>query len=218
MVYFSVIISTNAAPQEVINCTAHEWNKASGTRLQIKDLQHVDSEMVVSLVKVSTTTSKDVILEELKRILKVVQARAEVYENIDPYKYDFSMESDVDLGKSLPAMNLCIQHAKLQGVGVSTFKMLKHHAQMVCQSWHLEVISKHVPKMKLLVQFAKETGVVEKLWGRQAHLAKSLTKKFHCKGSQETGRRGTVQHQLSSVYDGRGFRWDNFCGRGCRHH
>jgi hypothetical protein len=98
----------------------------------------VDSETVVSLFKVLTTTSKDVILAELKRIPKVVQERAEVDENNDPYKYNFSMESDVELGKSLPAMILHIQHAKLQGVDVCTFNKLKHHAQMAHQSWHLK--------------------------------------------------------------------------------
>jgi hypothetical protein len=54
------------------------------------------------------------------------------------------MESNVEFGESLPAMNLCIQHAKLQGFDISTcFTKLKHHTQMALWSWHLEVASKH---------------------------------------------------------------------------
>jgi hypothetical protein len=42
--------------------------------------------------------------------------------------------------ESLPAMNLHIQHAKLQGINVSTFDKLKHHAQqMAPQSRHLKL-------------------------------------------------------------------------------
>jgi hypothetical protein len=43
-VYFFMIIYLDIAHQKIIEHTAHEWNRASETNLQIKDLQHVDSE------------------------------------------------------------------------------------------------------------------------------------------------------------------------------
>ncbi len=44
-----------------------------GTRMNVKDLQDICTETVVSMYRVSTTTLKDVILGELKMILSKAQ-------------------------------------------------------------------------------------------------------------------------------------------------
>jgi hypothetical protein len=69
MVYFSMIVSTEVRPQELINRITHEWARAGGNRLQIKDLQTIESVMVVTFFCVSTMTPKAVILAELRMIL-----------------------------------------------------------------------------------------------------------------------------------------------------
>jgi hypothetical protein len=72
-VYFSMVVSTEVMPQEIINRVSHEWARLNGPRLQVKDLQSISSETVVSFFKVSTVTPKHVILAELKRILLKAQ-------------------------------------------------------------------------------------------------------------------------------------------------
>ncbi len=53
-VYFSMVVSSEVEPVEIIERVTHEWAGLNGTRLQVKDLQFVDSEMFVSIFKVST--------------------------------------------------------------------------------------------------------------------------------------------------------------------
>ena len=57
-VYFSMVVSSEVEPKEIIDRVMHEWARMNGTRLQVKDLQFVDSKMVISIFKVSTTTNK----------------------------------------------------------------------------------------------------------------------------------------------------------------
>ncbi len=127
-VYFSMVVSSGVPPQEIIDRTTHKWARANGTRLQIKDLQYIDSEMVVIVFKVSTQVPKPVILAEFKKILTSAQQMARD-DYMDKENYDFKMELDVAIGETLPPMNLQIQNAKLKGQDVSTFNMLSRQAQ-----------------------------------------------------------------------------------------
>jgi hypothetical protein len=90
-VYFPMIISSKVKPQEIIECTTHEWVCLSGTSLQIKDLQFIESKTVVTSFKVSTATPKDVILDKLSKILIAAQSLAEE-DNMDSKDYNFLMD------------------------------------------------------------------------------------------------------------------------------
>jgi hypothetical protein len=171
IVYFSMVVSSEVEPREIIDHVMHEWARLNGMHLQVKDLQFVDSETVVSIFKVSAGTKKEVFHAELKRVLHNAQAKASA-EYMDQEKIDFSMDIDVPIGESLPAFNLKIQNAKLKGQDVLTFNKLSNRAQFTCKSWHVEVASKYANGMKELVQYAKDLGCVSQLWGRHAHLSK----------------------------------------------
>jgi hypothetical protein len=86
--------------------------------------------------------------------------------------WDFSMEINVTIGKTLPDMSLRVLTAKLRGEDLSTFNRLNNRVQYARKTWHLEVASKHATKMKGLVQMAKDYGIVEQFWGIHAHLSK----------------------------------------------
>jgi hypothetical protein len=165
-----MVISSEVEPNKIIKCTAHEWLRMNGVQLQIKDLQFMESETIVSICKVSKNTPKDVILKELEKILIMTQEKARD-DNMNLEDYDFSMDIDVDIGRTLPTMNLQVQIAKLKGQDVYTFNKLSNRAQYARKSWHLEVASKYTPKMKRLIQMAKEYGCVEHFWGVHAHLS-----------------------------------------------
>jgi hypothetical protein len=175
-VCFSMVVSSGVPPQEIIDRTTHEWARAKGTRLQSKDLQYIDSEMVVTVFKVSTQIPKPMNLAEFKKILTSAQQMArDGY--MDKENYDFTMELDVAIGETLPPMNLQIQNAKLKGQDVSTFNNLSHQAQYARKSWHLEVATKHAMKMKGLVQMAKEYRILEQYWGCHAHISEVTDRK-----------------------------------------
>ena len=79
-----------------------------------------------------------------------MQAKASV-KYMDQEKFNFSMDMNIPIGKSLPAFNLKIQNAKLKGQDVSTFSKLSNRAQFAHKSWHVEVASKYANGMKELV-------------------------------------------------------------------
>jgi hypothetical protein len=130
-----MVVTSKVEPREIIDRVTHEWARLNGMHLQVKDLQFVDSETDVSIFKVSTTTKKEVIHAELKRILHNAQAKASA-EYIDQEKFDFSMDIDIPIGKSLPAFNLKIQNAKLKGQDVLTFNKLSNRAQFAQELAH----------------------------------------------------------------------------------
>ncbi len=53
MVYFLIIVLSEVAPKEIIERTTHEWASLNGVRLQVKELQFVESETMVTFYKVS---------------------------------------------------------------------------------------------------------------------------------------------------------------------
>ncbi len=170
-VYFTMIVSLEVAPVDIIECTTHEWARLNGARLQVKELQSVKSKTVVTFYKVSKLTPKAVLLAELRKILLMAQERAKA-DDLEEELYDFSMDIDVAIGDSLPEMTLWVVQAKLKGEYVSTFNKLSNWAQFVHKIWHLEVASKYAMKMNGLVQMAKEYGCYGHCWGVHTHISK----------------------------------------------
>jgi hypothetical protein len=150
-----MVVSSEVQPQEIIDQVTHQWAHLNSTRLQIKDLQSIESERVVTFFKVSTMTPKEVILVELTKILLEAQRRASD-DLLDTSIYDFFMNDGIEIGQSLLSMNLYIQVAMLKGLPVNAYNKLSYHAQQAQRSWHLDVDSKYAVKMKGLVQCAKE--------------------------------------------------------------
>jgi hypothetical protein len=123
-----MVVSTEVMPQEIIDRFSHEWVRLNGSRLQVKYLQSISSETVVSFFKVSTVTPKYVILAKLKRILLEAQRRVQD-ELLDITTYDFTLDKGFLDGASLPETNLCVQNALLRGQEVTAFNKLSHWAQ-----------------------------------------------------------------------------------------
>ncbi len=125
MVYFSMIALSEMAPKDIIERTTHEWARLNGVRLQVKELQFVESETVMTFYKVLKLTPKTVLLAELKKILLMAQEQAregDLKEDL----YDFLMDIDVAIGETLPAMTLWVVQAKLKGEYMSTFNKLNN--------------------------------------------------------------------------------------------
>jgi hypothetical protein len=169
-VYFTMIVLSEVAPADIIERTTHERARLNGVRLQVKELQFVESETVVTFYKVSKLTPKAVLLAELRKMLLMAQEWAKA-DNLEEELYDFYMDIDVAIGDSLPEMTLRVVQAKLKREYVSTFTKLSNRAQFACKTWHLEVASKYAMKMKGLVQMAKEYGCFVHYWGVHVHIS-----------------------------------------------
>jgi hypothetical protein len=175
----------------------------NGQCIQIKELQDVASKTVVSFFKLSTETAKSVIIAEFKKILNKTHAIAAENDDNLRYRFDWSMEPNVPLGRELPIFTLQNQVTKLHGKDVSIFNKLSYHAQAARKSYHLEVALRHTSKMKKLVQYAKDAGIIKKYWGSHVHVSKvtytsssSLEAKRQCKVSQSH-----TNYQVSMVHE-----------------
>jgi hypothetical protein len=130
-----MVVSNEVMPQEIIDHVSHEWAHLNGSCLQVKDLQSISSEMVVSFFKVSTVTPKHVILAKLKRILLEAQKRVQD-DLLDITTYTFTLDKEILDGASLPEVNVCVQNALLRVQEVMAFNKLSHRAQQAHKSWH----------------------------------------------------------------------------------
>jgi hypothetical protein len=97
-VYFSMVVSTEVNPHELINCTSYEWACLNGTQLQVKDLKFIDSKTVVTFFKLSTSTPKAVILSKLKKILHNDAQVKACEDNLYFKLYDFSLDLNIPRG------------------------------------------------------------------------------------------------------------------------
>ena len=104
-VHFSMVLSTEVRPPEIINCILHEWAHLNGSHLQVKDLQSISIEMVITFFKMSTANPKYVILAELKRILLKVQRRVQD-DLLNTTMYNFMLNEGILDDASLPETNL----------------------------------------------------------------------------------------------------------------
>jgi hypothetical protein len=83
VVYFTMVIATDLDPHNVISRISHEWNHLGGTCLMIKDLQTIDSEVIVALFNVLTVNNKDTLKSELHKILVDAQERIQETDSLD---------------------------------------------------------------------------------------------------------------------------------------
>jgi hypothetical protein len=109
-VYFLMIVSSEVAPKDLIEHTTHEWARLISVRLQVKELQFVESETVVTFYKVSKLTPKNVLLAELKKILLMAQDRARE-DALEEDLYNFLMDIYVAIRETLPEMTLRVVQA-----------------------------------------------------------------------------------------------------------
>ncbi len=138
--------------------------------MNIKVLQDIFTEMVVSMFWVSTATKKECILGELKMILTKAQS---LTQEEDPTKFYFSIYPEVGENEMLPAINLHIQNAKLQGQDVSLFNKLSNRAQYACKSWHVEVAKKNCSRHERALSICKRLGHCGKILGQACTLHQS---------------------------------------------
>jgi hypothetical protein len=101
--------------------------------MNVKELQDICTETVVSMFRVSTATPKEVILGTLKMILSKAQALAQD-KTQDTSRFNFSIYLEVSKNETLPAINLRIKNAYLCGQVVSLFNKLGNRAQYACKS------------------------------------------------------------------------------------
>ncbi len=161
VVYFTMAITTDLEPHEVIARISHEWNRLGGTRLQVKELQTFESDMIAALFNILTVNRKDTLKSELHKILVDAQ---EWVQSVD--SMDFMWLFDMLLGDDpIPPFELRLQVPKLPGQDVSHFNKLPWLAQQNSKVYHVECDKRASSDLRRLIQYAKEFKMVRKMWG-----------------------------------------------------
>jgi hypothetical protein len=154
-----------------ISCLASS-TRISGVHLTIKDLQSFESKTVLSCFNMFTQTNKSVLHAELEDILTQAQARAQ---EIDPTEFWWSADETPE-NSSLPPIELRLQNPKLPGQDPSHYSKLSWRVQANRKVLHVECDKKFTSNIKRLMHYVKECGLVEKFWGRHAHISEVVDK------------------------------------------
>ncbi len=124
IIYFSMAIATNKEPEDLLARISHEWHWHGGIILKVKDLQSFESETILCLFNVFTTTNKKTVLTELCELLSKAQ---ELAQDIDPTKF-FWAAADLPRNSTLPALELCLMNPKTLGQDTSQHNKLSWRA------------------------------------------------------------------------------------------
>jgi hypothetical protein len=108
-VYFTMAVTTDEDPAEVMDRVRQEWGRIGGKMLRVKELQLFGSKTIISLFNISTQVLKKIILEEFRVILVAAQEEANEHEITD-YEWD---EWDLPRNSSIPVLELRLQNPKL---------------------------------------------------------------------------------------------------------
>jgi hypothetical protein len=172
IVYFSMAIATDDKPEDLLKRISHEWHRRGGIILKIKELQSFESETILCLFNVLTSTNKKTILTELRQILTKAQ---EMAQDIDAT--DFSWNGDsLPIHSSLPALELRLMNPKTPGQDTSQYQKLSWRAQANRKVYHVECDRCYATDIKRLMQFAKDSKLVMDMWGKHAHVSKVVDK------------------------------------------
>ncbi len=134
VVYFTFGIAANYSPKDIISRVIHEWHKMSGVCLQIKELQTFESETILSLFNIFTSTNKKILLAEIQEILTATQS---LIQEQDPTEFWWSSANMVP-ERTLPPFKLCLQILKLPGQDTSHFNKVSWRVQANRKVYHIE--------------------------------------------------------------------------------
>lgn len=174
-IYFSFAIASDDDPAELLSRVSHEWHRRGGNLLKIKELQTFESETILCLFNVFTATPKNTILYEIQGILgqALDMMNEEEDENAAEIHFDIN---DLAPKSNLPAIELRQMNPKTPGQDTSNYSKLSWKASACRKVYHVECDSRYSTEIKRLTQFAKDAGLVERMWGKHAHISEVVDK------------------------------------------
>ena len=172
IIYFSLAIATDREPEDLLARIIHEWQRWGGILLRIKELQSFESDTILAFYNIFTATPKKYILQEFRTILQEAQETAQ---ELDPTEFFWPM-ADLPNNSTLPALEIRLQNPKLPGQDTSHFSKMSWRVQSNRKAFHLECDRRYAADIKKLTQMAKENNLVEKMWGKHAHISEVVDK------------------------------------------
>jgi hypothetical protein len=159
IVYFSLAMTMDKNPKDLLSRIIHEWQRHGGILLRVKDLQSFESDTILAFYNIFTSTPKNYLLQEFCSIFQEVQTLAQEIESTD---FIWAAE-DLLSNSTLPAMELHLQNPKLPGQHMIHFNKLSRLAQANWKAFYVECNYQYAANIKKLTQLAKEADLVTKM-------------------------------------------------------
>ncbi len=129
--YFTIAISTDIPPPNLINGIRMEWEANGGGKLQVKDLQSQESKVVMALYFVYTGMPYHIILKTLNSILRDATSIKE--------QERMALEDDEEYNAPpIPGISIHLQVPPLKGVDTSGYDKLPYHVRENRKALHIE--------------------------------------------------------------------------------
>ena len=167
-VRFSMAFATDIPPLELLDRVSCEWGKCGGQKFYMKEFQTFDTEFGFLALKMSTRTSFDTIktemgtiLEEALSIMCATQGASALREKV-----------------TVPTIGVRLAMPKLPGQDTSVFSGWSNRQQAKRKCFHFEVEASKLQLVQNLVTIAKQNGILEKFWGKNAHLSNIVKNDF----------------------------------------
>ncbi len=146
IIYFAFAIATDEDPDNLLAHVSHKWHQFGSFMLKIQELQSFESETVLCLFNVFTSTPKKTVLGELCEILKKAQDLAQEMDATEFLWYTM----DLPVNSTLPALELCPVNPKLPGQDTSHINKLSWRAQVNRKVFHMECDCRYATESSIL--------------------------------------------------------------------
>jgi hypothetical protein len=127
-------IAINKEPEDLLVRISHEWHRRGAIVLKVKELQSFESETILCLFNMFTSTPKQTVLVELCDILSKAQDLAQ---EMDPTEF-FWGAMNLPTNSTLPMLELCLLNPKTPGQDMSHYNKLSWRAQANRKAYHVE--------------------------------------------------------------------------------
>jgi hypothetical protein len=153
-VFFTVAISCDVKPSELISRISVEWMRAGGMGIYIKEINSFNTESVFVILLLCVYVNAPMVAAKLRKLLETgVALLAEV---IGDDELPVTSVPPFALRKNLP---------KLPGVDVATeYKGLSNKQRQTRRVWHVEMDVHHIQMFEQLLEVCKDYGVFG-YWG-----------------------------------------------------
>ena len=153
-VFFTLAISCDVEPLELISRISVEWMRAGGVGIYIKEINSFNTESAFVILLLSVYVNANMVATELRKLLGTgVTLLAEV------------MGDDELPVTSVPPFALRKNLPKLPGVDVATeYKALQNKQRQARRAWHVEMELQHIQAFERLLEVCKDYGVFS-FWG-----------------------------------------------------
>jgi hypothetical protein len=166
-VYLNFACSMDMDPQELFDCVGVEWGRLGGAKVYLKAFNSFDTGTCAMVLCSWNRLSADTFLDEFEAMFNEGKELMNDQMFMEGNTYE-----DYDL--PYPKIALRLKNPVLNGEDKTAYSGWPTSKQFKRKCIHLEAERKDFAHIHSVVDVMKNAGVVEKYWGRNAHLSNIL--------------------------------------------